>query len=221
LRREEHSLNIQRIVSVHFPKAGGSSLRAQLTMLLGDQVELDYGHDPLTSTGDQKAMFPAGKRVVHGHFRPHRYDSADAFRMTFLRYPVANLMSIYFFWKTFPEHGNPVHTQFLREQPDVFQFALYPALARLMSDTYFGGYDMARFDFIGFHESRAQDIHRLGLTLELPLRSEVHENPTLESLERRVLESGPAAIGRLRDLLAPDVAFYDRTRSMWSVRSRG
>lgn len=210
-------MKVERIVSVHFPKSAGSSLRMQFIEFLADKVELDYNHDPLTSAGADKAAFPVGKRIVHGHFRPDRYEIPDAFRMTFLRDPVDSIISIYYFWKTYPEHGNPVHEQFLREQPDIFQFARYPALSRLMSDTYFGGYDMTRFDFVGFHESRARDIRRLGLMLDLPLQ-DVHVNRTADTPERLALLSDSVAKRRLRDLLAHDVAFYYQIKSYWSIR---
>jgi hypothetical protein len=54
----EVSMNPARVVSIHFPKAAGSSLRVQFVKLLGDSVALDYTHDPLTSTGREAAEWP-------------------------------------------------------------------------------------------------------------------------------------------------------------------
>ena len=60
------SMNSAQVVSIHFPKAAGSSLKVQYVKLLGDSVALDYTHDPLTTTGSEAAEFPNGKRLVHG-----------------------------------------------------------------------------------------------------------------------------------------------------------
>jgi hypothetical protein len=202
---------MERIVSVHFPKAAGYSLRVQFIKLLGAKVALDYDHDPLTPAGMETADFPEGKTLVMGHFRARRYASTEAFWMTFLRHPVDNLISIYFFWKGLPvSHG--LHAQFLREQPTVLEFASYPGFKALMSETYFGGFDMNRFDFIGFYENRKSDIPRLAKALKLPLAASVYENRTSVSDERLEAESDCSLRRDLTDLLAEDVAFYERLR---------
>lgn len=202
----------QRTVSVHFPKAAGSSLKSQFDALLGDQAFFDYGHDPLVVEDRQAVAFPAGKRLVHGHFHPSRYDPTDGYWLTFLRHPVDNLLSIYFFWIDRPEPDHDLHARFLRERPSVLEFAAYPGISTLMSETYFGGFDMRRFDFIGFHETRASDLRRLGADLGLPLVAEAHENRTAETTERREIKADAALRRRLADLLAADMAFYERLR---------
>jgi hypothetical protein len=79
-------MNVE-VVSVHFPKAGGSSLRRSLVMAYGDDaVFFDYADDPAdpcsrysldpdgcrTATKDRG--FDSRVRVVHGHFSPSKYD---------------------------------------------------------------------------------------------------------------------------------------------------
>lgn len=212
----EASLKPARVVSVHFPKAAGSSLHVQFVKLLGGRLALDYmhdfTHDPLTSAGRETAEFPKGKRIVHGHFRAQRFASANAYWMTFLRHPVDNLISIYFYWRALPEPGHTLHARFLRERPSIVEFATYPGITSLMSETYFGGFDMSRFDFIGFYENRDVDIPRLAKDLGLPLAADVHENRTKGSIERIELEADVSARRRLTDLLAADVDFYERLR---------
>jgi hypothetical protein len=200
------------VVSIHFPKAAGSSLHVQLVKLLGEKVSLDYTHDPLTSAGSETATFPIGSTIVHGHFRAQRYASENAYWMTFLRHPVDNLISIYFFWKSLSEPGHALHGRFLRERPSILEFAMYPGITRLMSETYFGNFDMSRFDFIGFYESRDSDIPRLAKDLGLPLVAGLHENRTNDTIERIALEADASIRRRLSDLLAADVAFYERLR---------
>jgi SAM-dependent methyltransferase len=206
-----------RIVSVHFPKAAGSSLHIQLVKLLGEKVSLDYTHDPLTSAGFETAGFPIGKTIVHGHFRAQRYASEKAYWMTFLRHPVDNLISIYFYWKTLPEPGHALHGRFLREQPSILEFAMYPGITRLMSETYFGDFDMSRFNFVGFYENRDTDVPRLAEDLGLPLVAGVHENRTNESIERVKLEADASVRQRLSDLLVADIAFYQDLRRRYGA----
>ncbi len=203
----------KRIVAVHFPKAGGSSLQSQLLGLLGDSLALDYGHDPLTSAGLETAEFPVGKRGVYGHFSARRYASTDGYWMTFLRDPVDNLISIYYYWKSVTVPGHDLHGRFLREKPSILDFAKYAGVQRLMSETYFGGFDMGRFDFIGFHETRDRDIPRLAAALDLPLSAEVYVNKTEPYTERHIVEDDTSLRRQLADLLADDVAFYERLRN--------
>jgi len=207
----------QPFVGVHFPKAGGSSLSVQLSEHLADRVEYDYGHDPLGPAAFETAgRLPPGRTGVYGHFRPERYAQVpDVLRFTFLREPVDNLISIYFFWQTRPEQPNrPVLSRFLRERPSIEAFAAYEPMRRLLSETYFGGYDVSRFDFIGFHDSRAGDVEQLGRMLGLPLVPAVKVNVTVHGAsEREALRSDPARLRALQDLLVDDIRFYERLRS--------
>lgn len=203
---------VDRIISVHFPKAAGTSLRTQLIAHLHDKVALDYTHDPLGERGRETADFPVGKRAVHGHFRPDRYAGSEGFRLTFLREPIDNLISIYYFWLDHSEHGNPVHTRFLAERPDIFDFARYPSFSTLMSQSYFGSFDMTRFDFIGFHENRATDLLKLSKVLGIPLQSTMHENPGLFNAHRNEIRKNRGSLDILRDILKEDVVFYERLR---------
>ena len=94
----------------------------------------------------------------------------------------------------------------------MLEFAAYPGISTLMSETYFGGVDMRRFDFIGFHETRAADLRRLGADLGLPFAAETHENRTADTADRREVKADVALRRQIADLLAADMAFYDRLR---------
>jgi hypothetical protein len=202
----------EKILSLHFPKAAGTSLKTQFVTQLGDAVHLDYSHDPLTPAGAESAEFPREKRIVHGHFRASRYASSQAYLITFLREPADNLISIYFYWRTFRRAGHELHARFLRDRPSLLEFAAYPGIRRLMSETYFGGFDIRRFDFIGFHETRHQDLPRLGCLLNLSFEPQVHQNKTVVSRERREIAADPKIIGELRRTLADDIDFYNAAK---------
>jgi hypothetical protein len=204
----------QRVVSVHVPKVAGSSLYTQLANLLGeDEVVLDLAHDPVSGRPGA-AAFPAGARVVHGHFPARRYAGNAACWITFLRHPVENVFSNFAYWRRV--HAPSLNLD-LRKFPSVLDFASYPGQDRLFSELYFGGFDMRRFDFIGFHETRAADMPRLGALLGLPLRSEIHVNKTPVCDIRAAEEEDPAIRARLTDILAPDIKFYE----YWRARAPG
>ena len=94
-------------------------------------------------------------------------------------------------------------------------FAKYPGIQRLMSDTYFGGFDMNRFDFIGFYETRDVDIPRLASSLGLPLVAETYIHKTIMSAERLSVEADASIRQSLNDLLTEDMVFYERLRNRY------
>jgi len=203
-----------RIISVHFPKAAGSSLKDQFVRLLGDAVYLDYARGPLAGDDPCISDFPEGKTLVHGHFPAARYASSAATMITFLREPVDNLVSIYFFWRNFKKPTNVLHARFLAERPSLVDFARYPKIRRLMSQTYFGNIDLQRFGFIGFHETREADLPRLSSLIGLPLDSSLYLNKTAESTDRPIVSQDRSVTDALESLLSDDIAFY------WNARRK-
>jgi hypothetical protein len=198
-------------VSVHFPKAGGFSLKIQLERMLGQSLLLDYTHDPLGPHAMEEVdELPPGCEMVHGHFRASRYSKLkNRFLFTFLRNPIDNLFSIYFFWRDYMNKDNPWHEKFMVEKPSIVEFAKYGPLQRLMSDSYFGGFDVTSFDFVGFHETRRDDYLKLGCLINLPLSGEIHTNRTEGGQEERAkLMSSQKIMCELVDLLADDLNFY-------------
>lgn len=215
-KQEERLLLLRRhIIFCHFPKAGGSSIARQLREEFRSACLQDYDHDPLGSQGDETVEhLPPDINGVLGHFRAQRYDAVERrFLFTFLREPIDNLLSIYFFWQSYPRSSNPWHQQFLDEAPDILGFAQYGPLRHLMSESYFGGFDMKRFDFIGFHETRSADIAVLNGSTGLRLRAEVHENKTANGAEQReAIMHDRRTLNALETLLVKDLRFYKTMR---------
>jgi hypothetical protein len=203
------------LISVHFPKAAGTSLGAMLRSYFGSDLFTDYDHDPVNPNHDlnESPRLPPGTRAVHGHFRGDRYQSfRSAQHITFLREPVDNLISIYYFWRTTPAHGNAAHDQFLVERPTIFEFAQYGPCRQLMSDSYFGWLDLNIFDFIGFYESRIEDLLTMSKMLGVPVDKNIYMNRSsdTEPGERSALKACVKSIATLRALLSGDIAFYER-----------
>jgi hypothetical protein len=207
------------LVYVHFPKAAGTSLIHGLRSHYGDALLADYTHLPPLDWSHDPALVPDGIRAVCGHFHADRYVKyGHSFRFTFLREPIDNLISIFYFWRTFPPSGFPAHERFLAESPSIFEFAAYPEMQRLACDAYFGGVDLESIDFVGFFERRSEDIPRLSARLGIPLEATLHINRTAEAFdhERRALKADRHAMARLRQQLTDDVAFYERAWERFS-----
>jgi hypothetical protein len=205
---------VRPVIFVHVPKAGGSSMLRQFEAGFGPALLQDYDRPPLSREGGAPGEpLPAGTRAVIGHFHAARYDRvAHAFRATILRHPVDNLISIFFFWRTLaPARNVPAHLRFLAESPSFEAFARYPEFRTLMSVAYFGGYDMDRFDFIGFHETRSDDIPLLAKAIGIPLDPAVHVNRThADAREVAALRSDAPLMRRVKKSLADDVIFYEK-----------
>lgn len=214
-----------QIISIHVPKAGGTSMLDLWRRTFGPQrVLADYQDPPgdpaarhlLDPDGWQQARprtLDPGVRVVHGHFRPHKYDQIeDVFRLTLLRHPLQNMLSIYFYWKTIPPQPSALHRYFLEQRLDLLGLARLPLLRHLYSQTYFGGWDMGRLDFIGGHEDRPATLRRLERALGLKLDTDTRLNvtpPAPFEEERGRLLDDQQLMRRLQDLLMDDIRFYE------------
>jgi hypothetical protein len=208
------------LISVHFPKAAGTSLLVSLKEALGHHaLLLDYDDNP----ADPACRFhvdPPGFRrerrtsvsqwaAVHGHFHPEKYALVPAdtrWLVTLLREPVDNLLSIYRFWRQLPSQGNAIHDYFLKHDLSPVELAELPMIGRLMTETYFGRWDMARFDLVGDYADYSAYVAALGRLLGVPLRVRS------ENLSPRQ-EIGPEVRDRLKQLLAPEIEFYERWRA--------
>ncbi len=218
------------LISIHFPKAGGSSLRKQLVERFGSQVLEDYGDDPVNPISppslDPRRFFsvartvPDNVKAVHGHFPAAKYWAVDnAIRFTFLREPIDNLLSIYFYWLRNPPdlNANPLHHLVCSQNLTILECAQLPLLQALASGRYFGHFDMACLDFIGFHERRREDLPRLSSLLGIPFDVETHENAISDEQaeQRDAILSNSALTARLRDILTDDVRFYEDIREKY------
>lgn len=224
-----------RIISVHFPKAGGSSLRQSLVASYGaDAVLCDYKDDPkdpcsqysLDPVGCRRKArergLPTGIKVVHGHFHPSKYDFVDdAKRITFVRHPVDNVISIYYYWQTL-DTAHCLFNYFRDSRLTLLDLAFLPAIRYLFSRTYFGGVDLTRFDFIGFMDSYAEDLKKLGQLLSVPF-SEFKENITTCPGYRdkvNAVKADKRLMAALSDCLSDDIKLYEEVkRSRSGVRS--
>jgi hypothetical protein len=209
------------LVSVHVPKAGGVSITRMLRNAFGEAFQSDYAENPahplsprvLDPTGymSRKQTIPEGVQCLHGHFHPGKYAfDAQAFLFTLLRHPVDNIISIFFFWKQMPANSEPLHDYFLKNELDIIQTARLPLLRTLYSETYFGDFDMSRFDLIGRHENRESALAKLARQFNVGLDATIRDNVTPHSEERLTANSETRLRSEFESILLQDMRFYDR-----------
>lgn len=209
-----------KLISVHVPKAGGSSLAMALAKGLGSAFQAEYNDDPVNPACERninprryfsrKRKLPSGISCLHGHFHPGQFDLADSLLFTLLRHPVDNIISIYFFWKKLPSVGQALHDSFLQHRMSIIEMAQLPLLRHLYSRTYFGEFDMGRFDLIGRHEDRAAALTQLSQILGVELDVSIKENVTAPDDDREALLEDRTVMQKLHNILAEDIRFYER-----------
>jgi hypothetical protein len=212
------------LISVHFPKAGGVAVLAALEAAFGkSNVLARYDCDP-ADPANLMWIHPAGFlserprsvapfQVVHGHFPIRTYDLLPAaYRVVMLREPVDNLISIYFYWKSLydtPLRAHAIYEFVKARRLSLLEVAEIPAMRWLMSRTYFGGFDMRKFDVIGSHAERVNYVDTVSRLLGVPLSAEIRKNVTPPSEERGNVMADTRLLSRLRDLLRDDMRFYE------------
>lgn len=228
IRRFNYSQPIIReflmiIISLHVPKTAGTSLLLNFKYAYGDRaVQIDYDAS-LNLRGyslvpidlkKQSCSIPNHVKVIHGHFLPEKYNHIDpAFRLTFLRHPVQNIISIFFYWRKYiPSIPSLLFDDFKTQKFNILELARSPLIRYAYSNTLFGRFDMARFNFIGRYENLHEEYKVLSKKLGIILDSSIAENQTSpegQDLERAELEANTRIIARLTDLLIEDIRFYD------------
>ena len=216
----------RKLISVHFPKAAGTSLASAYAAALGaDRVLRDYGEDPVDPCAlinlhpfryeETKPTSLGLFTAVHGHFHIRRYDRiSDAVRVVVLREPVDNLISIYYFWDALRRgrqySGHSLYKYFCESQLGLIDLATIPALRKLMSGVYFRDVDMGCFDVIGNFQYLDGYLRRVSDLIGLELGFLPKLNVAPPSDERTAVSEDPRTLARLRDLLADDLRFYER-----------
>jgi hypothetical protein len=103
----------------------------------------------------------------------------------------------------------PAFRYFKERALSVQRFAMLPTIRFLYSTTYFGGFDMSRFDFIGDYCDYTRELQRLGVQLgvEFDLSLKVNITPGTVSDDPR---SDASEIAALTEILAEDIKFYEQ-----------
>jgi len=213
-----------KIISVHTPKAAGTSFLKILKNVYGEEGVLeDYSEDPANPISkinldpnyyERNPICNLGDfQAVHGHFKPDKYiNVADTVFITFLREPVENVISIYLFWKGMKNCSHALHDYFSNENLSIIELAELPAIKYLYSKSYFGSFNLNDFAFIGDYAIYNQELGRLGRIFGKKLINNIYTNKTVNvfpdyeaeryNIHKRFSEN-------LQIILREDIELYD------------
>jgi hypothetical protein len=220
-----------KLIFVHTPKSGGSSIRAAVTEFFSEDFVLrDYGdrpNDPISPMNidpygfldrcrRQNALTLVNKVAVIGHFWIAKYEGVSAdVRATILREPIGRAISQFFFWPA-QNTNNALHQYVISNHLTFIEFARIPRVNSLYTSIYFRNVDMAQFDFIGTSDRLSQDwtqtLARIGIVPALP-RGELNRTIDLVAeynIRRSEILNNHRMMAQLRDLFADDLRFYER-----------
>ena len=154
-----------KLLSVHIPKAAGTTFREVLSGVYGvGRVFEDYGGTPVAELQIADTI-----RVIHGHFLADKYSERfpTARRIVWLRHPLFRLISEYFYAQTLQDRTNPAHAQLLDQHLSLLDFAALPAMQNTIS-IWLNNVSLEGFDFVGIQEFYPQDLYDLQQHLGWP-----------------------------------------------------
>lgn len=175
------------IIFVHFPKAGGSSIRAALTNAYGKRLLMDYDYRVLpeyTSPDYKKIRERVHKEaeqrrdelesrydIIYGHFRADKYNffGESARRSVIFREPISRLCSEYYYHIKMGSFKNRN-----QEGISLIEFAELPDQIDYYN-TYLGGLTLEQFDFVGLVELLPMSLElyrrKFGILLDVPVEN--------------------------------------------------
>jgi hypothetical protein len=212
------------LISLHIPKAAGTSFRTALEAKFGSGLLRDYDDRPIHSSPAErnaKALRDCqlnrqrsfeGVTCIHGHFLPRKYmpliEQKATRLVTWLRNPVERLASNYHHWKRFGQcdQGSPVVRRFIDEQWSLERFCFAGELKDLYSQ-FLWDFPFARFDFVGITEHYEEDMAYFSRRF-LDAPAAVHRsNVNPDSIGRNYV-SDPGLRADIEAFHAQDMALY-------------
>ena len=156
------------IISVHVHKTAGTTFGRVLKQVYGEmQVLGDYQPEKFEKTLDKLSAQPQ-IRVIHGHFAAGKYKGyfPSAKRIIWLRNPIIQFISGYFFWKS--QHQKDVffsqeHKYMVENNISLLEFAEINAKKGInpLADYYCRDVDLTDFYFVGVQEFFQDDLAEL------------------------------------------------------------
>lgn len=168
------------IISLHTPKAGGSSFGQFLKNHFSDKFIGDYNDFPINKTLKERHKQAQKNRVkikllkqyfynikkiqcIHGHFLPYKYKDLygkkDITFVTWLREPAERLASHYYYWmRAYNKNSAPLHKRVVEENWSFEKFCFSKEMQNFYSQ-FLWRFPISNFDFIGVTEYFDEDMH--------------------------------------------------------------
>jgi hypothetical protein len=147
------------------------------------------------------AALPPETRGIHGHFSGTKYLSLRprAQFITWVRHPVARLISHYFYYKEYPGDAHAPHEVHLAVKAGISfaDFAALPTIRNMMTNLFLRDVSFDDLAFVGVQERYATDLAILTRQFGWPTATakpgRPTQNPLLMMARRLVGRSQPAA----------------------------
>ncbi len=218
------------LISVHIPKTAGTSFRLILEdVYKKETVFQDYKEregNVLTEYEDlDKPRTPivdilTGHRVVHGHFATRKYAGIfpEAKRVTWLRNPVSQIVSYYYYLNTRPlsDQSEPIIK--LAHSLSLLDFARLPQMRNQYTRFYLRGYALDAYFFVGITEHFATDVADLATLLGWGPVQLQHVNRTTHAGYHKTLDL--AVMEQIHLLNLADMAAYTQAVELRALRRR-
>jgi len=185
------------LLSMHIPRTAGTSFKNTLRENYGKKLCLVYGN---------KWPYPnRGYTVVHGHFHVQRMHEKfpQAKIITWVRHPVDRLVSLYLYWKKTDLNLNDIQLKIKSGKLSLIEFAKMDYIKKEMS-SFFSGFDLNQFLFIGVVENYDNDINELSRMLSWKKSNTYHKNASSKEF---ISEKERNELGII---LSEDIDLYNR-----------
>lgn len=200
------------IISIHTPKAGGTTFGSFLEEAFGNR----FLHDTLGWTDYPEV--PSGTACIHGHFGADKYDQRypNARLVTWLRDPVQRTISHYRFWLRQPDMANPHCVEMIEKQLSLVDFAAMK-LSRNYQARHLMGKGISSFFFVGitelFEESlRVFQKQVFGTSATKPLNRYLQANPEKQPGEYYLID--PEAAQLIEEFNAEDRRLHSEAKEV-------
>lgn len=168
------------LISLHTPKAGGSSFKNLLEENFKDQLLTDYKDVPLNKSVEERKLEVLKFRkklrhfkkyiykykdyqCIHGHFLPFKYDyylnKKNSLFITWLRDPLERLVSHYHYWyRSYDKKKSSfLHKKVVEKKWSFKKFAFSDEMKNFYSQ-FLWKFPIENFDFIGVFEYYTEDM---------------------------------------------------------------
>ncbi len=221
------------IISLHTPKAGGSSFKDLLEKRFGRSFKGDYVNFPINKSFEERTKTVMefdenftvlkqfsykirGIKCIHGHFMPYKYrkllNNKNNLFITWLREPTERLISHYYYWqRAYRENAAPLHKRVVEESWSLEKFCLSPEMENFYGK-FLWKFPIENFDFIGITEHYESDVsyfvqNYLHSSIEkehIPMKN---VNPNNEGLYSEKIS--PELLEKIKAFHAADYEMYE------------
>jgi hypothetical protein len=219
------------IISMHSPKAGGSSFRNLLKKEFGLFFREDYGDLPIIKSLENRSRDAEAHRrrvrlykwrllqltnvqCIHGHFLPYKYldlvDKPKVHFVTWLRDPLERMASHYYYWqRTYKgKKSHHLHQQVMEEKWTLEDFCLSSRFRNIYSQ-YLYQFPIEHFDFIGITEFFDEDLAYFSKKFLNKREIEAPTSNTNPNKGNKPYISDPDLISKIKEFHSEDYAIYE------------